>query len=91
MKIIEGKEKEYQDWYDQNDGPYSRCCFDYADAWASLMESRMAQGETLEACAKLTSHQANTESISGGVYSLAVGILSKCWIHGEQLQRWSTQ
>lgn len=27
MKILEGKEKEYKDWYDKNDDPYGRACF----------------------------------------------------------------
>lgn len=31
MKIIEGKEKEYKDWYDKNNDGYSRACFTYAD------------------------------------------------------------
>lgn len=26
MKIIEGKEKEYKDWYDKNSDGYSRAC-----------------------------------------------------------------
>lgn len=27
MKIKEGKEKEYKDWFDKNSDPYSRECF----------------------------------------------------------------
>lgn len=41
MKILEGKEKEYKDWYDKNSDGYSRACFTYAERWAEMMEEKL--------------------------------------------------
>lgn len=41
MKIIEGKEEEYKDWYDKNNDGYSRACFTYAERWAEMMEEKL--------------------------------------------------
>lgn len=30
MKILEGKEKEYKDWYDKNSDSYGRACLEKA-------------------------------------------------------------
>lgn len=60
----------------------------YAERWARLMEVRMANGATLEACADKTSSLVNNESITGFMYGCAVSILSQVWIHGEELRRW---
>ena len=38
MKILEGKEKEYKDWYGKNRDAYGRACFTYAERWAEMME-----------------------------------------------------
>lgn len=71
-----------------NSDPYGRYVMVFADQWARIMEYRMAQGETLEACAEEASHLADTDGLSGFQYGVAVGILSRCWIHGEQLRKW---
>jgi hypothetical protein len=60
----------------------------YAERWARLMEGRMSNGGTLEECADEASHLADSEGMSGSSYGYAVGVLSQCWIHGEQLRRW---
>ena len=59
----------------------------FAERWARLMEGRMANGDTLEACADEASSLAD-EGITGFMYGCAVAILSQVWIHGEQLCRW---
>lgn len=71
-----------------NDDPYGSCAVMYAARWANMMEARMAEGATLEDIAKATSHEADTEGITGFMYGCAVSILSQVWIHGEQLRRW---
>ena len=38
--------------------------------------------------AKEQSHLADTTGITGFMYSMAVGILAKCWTHGEELRQW---
>ena len=39
MKILEGHEKEYKDWYDKNSDGYGRVCFTYAERWAEMLEN----------------------------------------------------
>lgn len=67
---------------------YGRAIYDYAQAWAELMERRMDEGATLEAIAKKTSHEADTDGITGFMYGAAVSVLSQTWEHGEALRRW---
>jgi len=88
MNIAEGKQKEYADWKAKNTDPYGSEIFRYAEAWADLMELRMCDGEKLEDIAKDTSHQADTEGITGFMYGAAVAVLFHAWEHGEQLRRW---
>lgn len=65
-----------------------RACFIYAEDWACLMENRMKDGIPLADFAKETSHEADTNGITGLMYSKAVLILSNCWKHGEKLRIW---
>lgn len=58
-------EVEYTDWKAKNDDPYGAGIVRYAERWADLMEQRMEQGESLEAIAKTTSHEADTEGVTG--------------------------
>ena len=60
----------------------------FAERWARLMESQIVTGGTLEACAESASSLADNEGITGFMYGEAVRILSKVWVHGEQLRRW---
>lgn len=60
----------------------------YAEQWARLMEVRISNGEQLQAIADECSHLADTEGITGFMYGCAVSILSKVWIHGEELRKW---
>lgn len=71
-----------------NEDPYGAAAIRYMERWADLMEQRLATGAKLEDIANKTSDQANTEGITGFMYGCAVSILTKVWIHGEQLRRW---
>ena len=71
-----------------NKGGYGGGVISFTERWARLMEGRMANGDTLEACAKETSSLADNEGITGFMYGCAVSILSQVWIRGEQLRRW---
>lgn len=88
MKIKEDQAHSYAAWREKNSDSYSTRCFTYAEEWADLMESRLAQGATIADCAKETSHAANTDGITGFMYGMAVSILAKAWQHGEELRRW---
>lgn len=67
---------------------YGLACFSFAERWADLMEAAIAEGKLLQDVAKQTSHTADTEGITGFMYGMAVSILAKTWVHGEELRRW---
>ncbi len=88
MKIIAGKEAEYQNYKDINKDPYGGEVVRYGEAWADLMESKMDAGEKLEEIADSTSRETDTTGITGYMYGCAVSALAHFWIHGEQLRIW---
>src|SRR3990167_10077697 len=88
MRYREGKEQEWQLGVSNNSDPYGRGVYRYAEQWANLMEQKLAEGRELENIADVTSHEADTEGITGFIYGCAVGILSLVWEHGEALRRW---
>ena len=89
MKIKEGQEKEYNKFVDVNshDG-YSKATVDFMCRWAELMEEMIASGEKIPDIAGKTSHDADTEGITGFMYGCAVNALAKFWEHGETLRKW---
>lgn len=93
MKILSGKEMEYQDWYDKNSDPYGRACFTYAERWAEMLEEKIeASSDSVKQVlidnAEKLSHKADKEGITGFMYGAAVSILAHCWVHGEELRKW---
>lgn len=89
MQIKPELQQEYADYVKMNsDDPYSRAVVDYTEAWGDLMEKAIANGETVEECAKRTSHEADTDGITGFMYGCAASVISRFWIHGETLRRW---
>ena len=93
MKILQGKEKEYKDWYDINSDGYSRACFTYAERWAGMLENLIESSNddamtVIVKNADRLSHEADIEGITGFMYGCAVSILSQCWKYGEELRKW---
>jgi len=84
MKLLAGKEADYQNWKAKNTDGYGAGIFRYAENWARLMEKEMGGGKDVVDIADRTSHEADTEGITG--YMAAVSILSQCWEHGEKLK-----
>jgi len=78
----------WQNYVSKNADGYGRAIIEYAARWAALMETHIAAGEALETFAGATSHEADTEGITGFMYGAAVTTLSECWKHGEALRRW---
>ena len=78
----------WNQWRDKNKDPYGKCCFDYAESWAKLMQVEIDKGKTVRDCAEETSHQLGFYGITGFMYGAAVSILSSCWLHGEELRKW---
>lgn len=89
MKIKNGKEKDYEEFVKVNssDG-YSYAVVKYMNKWAELMESKIDAGEQLENIANKTSHEADTEGITGFMYGCAVNALSQFWEYGDKLRKW---
>lgn len=86
MKVKD--ETAWNAWRTNNTDPYGSAVIRYAERWADAMETAMASGETLAGCAKRTSHEADTEGITGFMYGAAVQTLATSWEHGEELRRW---
>ena len=88
MKIKKGKEANHATWVTNNTDPYGSAVIRYATHWANMMEKAFNQGQTLASVAKELSHACDTEGVTGFMYGCAVGFLSQCWEHGEELRRW---
>lgn len=79
----------WQEVREANSGDgYGAAIVEYAERWANLMEARVTEGQTLEAVADQTSHEADTDGITGFMYGMAVTWLSRAWVYGEALRRW---
>ena len=71
-----------------NTDGYGKCCVDYAESWAKLMQVAISNGETVVQCAERTSHELGFYGITGFMYGAAVSILAASWKHGEELRKW---
>lgn len=87
LKAYDGKEK-WDKYVKNNQGSYGRGIIEFAARWANLMEQKMGQGEGLASFAKSTSHQADTDGITGFMYGVAVATLANVWLYGEELRHW---
>lgn len=88
MTFADGGAERWRDGLANNQDPYGNAVYRYASEWATRMERAIDAGESVEDCAKRTSHEADDESITGFMYGAAVKVLSCCWTHGEALRRW---
>jgi hypothetical protein len=88
MKLKSGTEREYAEYKANNKDPYGARVVSYGEDWANLMESRMGSGEKIADIAKPTSHEADTDGITGFMYGCAVQALAHFWEHGEALRLW---
>lgn len=79
---------DWQKWVENNQDPYGKACVDFAERWANLMETKIAEGAKLEDIAEKAGREADTDGITGFMYGCAVQMLAQCWKHGEQLRRW---
>ena len=88
MKIKVGREDDFKEYCEKNSDFYGKGVVDYANAWANLMEKKMDEGATIQKTAKQTSHDADTQGITGFMYGCAVQQLAYYWEHGEELRKW---
>jgi hypothetical protein len=71
-----------------NQDGYGSAVYRYAERWADKMEDLKDQGKLVSEIADQTSHEADTEGITGFMYGAAVNILASTWEHGEDLRIW---
>lgn len=77
-----------------NSDPYGTAILTYAERWADLMEAATEGAddvaEAIVACAERTSHEADTDGITGFMYGAAVAELCADWgwVHGDILKKW---
>ena len=89
MKIIEGKEQEYQDFVEVNSSDeYSCSAVRYMQSWVAMMEADIASGIPVAETAEKTQFKANREGITGFLFGCVVEALSQFWVHGEELRKW---
>jgi hypothetical protein len=90
--MLFSNEDEWNQYVATNSGdPYSKCCVDFAKAWAEEMEERIAAGATVSDCAQAACTEVDRRpgfGITGFMYGAAVSMLSRTWKHGEDLRRW---
>ncbi len=81
-------EKTWNKCKEKNSDPYGGRCVRFAEEWARLMQTRIANGETVSECAEELSRLADDDGITGFMYGASVSMLAKCWKHGEELRIW---
>lgn len=84
-------EAAWQSWKDNNNEGYGGGIIAYAERWARLMQVEMASGKDLEDIASATSHEADTDGITGFMYGAAVHTLATSWEYGEALRKWHNE
>lgn len=75
-------------WRDGNTDSYGGACIAFAERWADRMEDALAWGEPIADSAERTSHEADTEGITGFMFGAACGVLLSCWAHADELRPW---
>lgn len=83
-------EAKWQHGVDAQKGDgYGLGVYGFAEAWARLMQAKIAEGKTIDATADECCSLADKGyGITGFMYGCAVSVLSECWKHGEELRRW---
>lgn len=78
----------WDDMKAKNSDPYGAAIFEYAESWGKLMQVELSKQKSVKDCASETSCELGYLGITGYMYGAAVGVLSKCWKHGEELRKW---
>jgi hypothetical protein len=94
VSTVEGQpmtrdQEKWQEWFETNENePYSKVCFDYAELWARLMEKSLTEGKTIpEVKDDLDRQVHDCFGVTGFQHGCIISILSECWEYGDQLRR----
>ncbi len=71
-----------------SDDEYSARAVQYAEEWGRLMQTRIANGETVAQCADDMGRLADCDGITGAMYGWAACVLENCWKYGDELRKW---
>ena len=96
MKIAKGKEDRYKQWVEANSNNYyNRGVINFAKRWAEILEKQIDEQNTEDPKtvifnnADWSSHDADTEGITGFQYGCAVSFLADVWEYGKLLNSWN--
>lgn len=86
MQVV--NQEKWDSYVRNNQDGYGKGIIDYAERWANLMEIEIEKGQKLVDIANRTSHEADTEGITGFMYGAAVQTLTNVWQYGNELRMW---
>lgn len=88
--VMRRDEAKWQEGIDAQKGDgYGLAVYGFAEAWARLMQARLAEGKKIADVADDCCSIADKAfGITGFMYGCAVSALAVCWDHGEELRRW---
>lgn len=87
MKIKAGLEKEWEEAKLKNSEDfYSKGVLDFTERWVDLMEKKVGQGSIIKDIFKDTSHEADTDGITGFMYGAAASMISYFWAYGDEFR-----
>ena len=88
FSIKPGRETALANWRTNSTDGCGAAIIDYAIVWAKLMQERIQRGYRLQDVADATSHEADTDGITGFMYGAAVKVLTDTWVFGHDLAVW---
>lgn len=93
LAVAPAMERDEAKWQEgvaaQKGDGYGLGVYGFAEAWARLIQGRIANGEQLADVAdECCSVADKAHGITGFMYGCAVSVLAHCWKHGEELRQW---
>jgi len=83
-----GNKVTWESLIDTNKSDYGRAILSFADRWGALMEKGMAAGKPLDSTLAWDANlAADTEGLSGSMYSFARNIMVQTWKYGAELKK----
>jgi len=76
---------------DGSNDVYNGAIVRFAERWANMMETEMSSGAKLSDIAQRTSDDADTDDITCTMHGIAVSIMVRVWVHGDELKRWNRE
>lgn len=78
----------YEGWKADNTDSHGIAIFKFAEEWATIMEMYIDLGYKVANVAEKAAQDADTEGLTGFMYSASISVLYQCWEHGDELRAW---